>query len=220
VRQVGTGTAGWALRSARAGVLAAVALATGLTAHVSTGGATPAAGVLALLFATLAALASLTLGGPASVRRTVLLLLGAQTVIHLALTFLTGAHQHVGRGTGATVMVGMHHAQVGLPAAQPGGPAHLLLGADVLMLGAHFAAFALVGLWLAVGERALWTVLVLLARPVADSARGLLDDLVVHVMTADRATCRAPASRATQLPAPWRLAHRVVAHRGPPLPVA
>ena len=45
----------------------------------------------------------------------------------------------------------------------------LISGGHVVMLLGHLAAAALAGVWLAAGERALWMVLVLAARPVVDA---------------------------------------------------
>lgn len=119
------------------------------------------------------------------------------------------------------------------PAAVPTAPSgsaadhgsalsHLVehLGTQSLaMMFAHLAVVALLGVWLAVGERALWTVLTLTTTRLLDLV-GSLGSL----LTGRRAAVllervrRAPSLATTGrcvVPLP-QLLHHVVAHRGPP----
>jgi hypothetical protein len=107
------------------------------------------------------------LRGPASTRRVVSLLVAGELSIHVALTLLTelGAR-------GSDAMAGMHHSR-GVFDVLP----HLvsdLSGRTALMIDAHLAAMVVVGLWLAAGERALWTLLSLAIRPCADAVQRFL----------------------------------------------
>jgi len=77
------------------------------------------------------------------------------------------------------------------------------------MMGLHLSAAALVGLWLAVGEQALWTVVVL---------TGAV--MVALVVTPPLALPRRPrvvaAARRTGRPVVLRALERSVVRRGPP----
>lgn len=90
---------------------------------------------------------------------------------------------------------------------------------SLAMMFAHLAVVALLGVWLAVGERALWTVLTLTTTRLLDLV-GSLGSL----LTGRRAAVllervrRAPSLATTGrcvVPLP-QLLHHVVAHRGPP----
>jgi hypothetical protein len=99
-----------------------------------------------------------------------------------------------------------------------------LTGPHALMALAHFAAAAVIGLWLAVGERALWTVLAL----TADGVRGL----VRHALAARRSVVAARSAvlaaflqlsrsrlvtvESPHLPPRWLVLARSVVRRGPP----
>jgi hypothetical protein len=91
------------------------------------------------------------------------------------------------------------------------------------MLCAHLMAFIGVGLWLAVGERALWTIVRLMARPLA----VMVHALVAHLMRArgfrvgatEDPRGRAPCAE-VMLPAARMLAHPVLLRRGPPTVLA
>lgn len=119
------------------------------------------------------------------------------------------------------------------PAAVPTAPSgsaadhgsalsHLVehLGTQSLaMMLAHLAVVALLGVWLAVGERALWTVLTLTTTRLLDlvgSLRSLLTGRRAAVLL--ERVRRAPSLATTGrcvVPLP-QLLHHVVAHRGPP----
>lgn len=119
------------------------------------------------------------------------------------------------------------------PAAVPTAPSgsaaghgsalsHLVehLGTQSLaMMFAHLAVVALLGVWLAVGERALWTVLTLTTTRLLDLV-GSLGSLLtgrwaaVLLERVRRAPSLATTGRCV-VPLP-QLLHHVVAHRGPP----
>ncbi len=133
-----------ALLWGRAATLAAVTLLAGTTAHASADGVLPGAPVLvALLLGGTVALAPL-LGTEASRARVVLLLVAGQAVVHGLLTALGGHRDDDPAGVSG-----------------PAWLAHLtadLTGPHALMALAHAAAAAVVGLWLASGERAAWAL--------------------------------------------------------------
>ena len=133
-----------ALLWGRAAALAAVTLLAGTTAHASADGVLPAAPVLiALLLGGTVVLAPL-LRTEASRGRVVLLLVAGQACVHGVLTALGG-----------------HRDDEPVGVAGPAWLAHLaadLTGPHALMALAHAAAAAVVGLWLASGERAAWAL--------------------------------------------------------------
>ncbi len=102
--------------------------------------------------------------GPASTRRLVAMLVGGQLVVHVVLTLATGhtaGHTAHAQSTALPSLQGAPGA--GMPTITT--PAalwqHLVadLGVHLPMAAAHLAAAALVGWWLAGGERALWTLI-------------------------------------------------------------
>ena len=206
----------------------------GAVGHVSADGLLPGAPVLAGLSVVTLVLCAALLHRPASRRRVVALLVAGQTAVHLARTVTAG---HVGDqtataahpvGTGALPVIDgrrvgslmdSYDAAVGGCAATPVLPVgHLVsdlsdLSAHAPMMLAHLAAAALVGLWLAAGERALWSL-------VAMASRAALGPLAV-ASAAARAVVASPAAavpvateaRPPQVPV---LLARVVVRRGPP----
>lgn len=194
---------GHALRWARAGVLAAVALLTAVAAHVAADGLVPGPLALGSLLAVCWLTAARALGRPASTTRIVLLLVMGQTFIHGSLTALSGhrgdpplmsAHRMPpsplpaaypiptttdGRRVGSFMdqMNAVHpitDAPVQLTVPAP--VQHLIAdmsGSHAAMALAHLVATVLLGWWLAQGERMLWTVLSLTADGARDSVRML-----------------------------------------------
>lgn len=169
-------TATLPLRCLRAALLAVVVVTVGSVAHVSAGGSMPGAASLLSLCAALAVACAGVLGRQASTARLVALTVGGQLVVHGALSALAG---HVA----APAMAHGPHGGMVHPGSGPAASSSLassvvsVLGHGVadaferpLMTAAHVAAAAVVGVWLAVGERALWTF-VRLARC---TARGVL----------------------------------------------
>jgi hypothetical protein len=197
-------------RAARDLVAVRATVATGLSvllaivAHVSAGGLLPAGWALAGIVAFSFAGCALWLGHRISRRNLALLLVSAQTTIHFAMTALAG-HGDDG-GLAATTATGalhdaVHHLRVDAVSGAP-------------MMAAHLLAAALTGLALGQGERALWSVLHLLARAARFVAQVL--------PTLPRLTSSpgpAPSPATTAGPAPRRtsvwLADTHV-RRGPP----
>lgn len=113
-------------------------------------------------------------------------------------------------------------SQSGSPSAAHAGWSHLvdhLAGQSPAMLLAHLVVVAGLGVWLAVGERALWTVLVLSTTRLHDLAEHALLLVLGHWAAALHERVHGSpvvvASRRDVVPLP-HLLHHVVAHRGPP----
>jgi hypothetical protein len=168
-----------ALRWMRALALASVLVGTGVAGHVAAGAAMPAPAVLALLLVLATLVLAPVLGTPASSVRVALLVIGGQALLHVSLNLITrNPAGHTGAGMvmpdgphGSMPMSGgMFHA-----AAASGETSVWMGSAHVGMLLAHLVAGLLLGLWLAAGERAAWTLVRLAARPVAEAFHILLD---------------------------------------------
>lgn len=185
-----------AMRWSRALVLAGVAYALGLAAHLSAGGLVPGPLGLGVLFAVVLVGSAGLLGRAASTLRVTALVVAGQAFIHAALTAAAG---HAGdstmhpvaralppvdttavarRGSLYDVYARATHARTGA-ADGPGVPdwaQHLsddLTGPHALKALAHLVAAALVGLWLASGERALWALVRLSRQALAATLRHL-----------------------------------------------
>jgi hypothetical protein len=216
---------------ARALLLAFVACFLGLTGHVTADGLLPGPAWLVVLFLASVALCGPLLVRPSSLRRIVVLLVGGQTLVHLFLTVVAG-HRGDARLTTtrpvASVLPTVDGRRVGslqdqydatigstqLPPSLPVG--HLVndLSAHAPMMAVHLVAAVLVGVWLAIGERSLWTLVALasaaLVRPL------LLAWALVHVrIVAPLGDLVAVPAEPPGLRAPARLARSVV-RRGPP----
>ncbi|MET0914569.1 MAG: hypothetical protein ABWY81_00020 [Jiangellaceae bacterium] len=199
------------LRWTRAGTVATVATLLAVGAHVQAGGPTPSLPVLAFLVLGLTAASATLLAGPASALRVVLLTAGGQLVAHHVLAAASAPAVAGSDGRGMTGMAG-HHAghllEYGAPDAVAG--VGLLfphpLVADARMMAAHLAAAVVVGLWLAAGERAVWTLLTHIWRSLR---------LPVSMASSTPLPDRAPAPRlaVTTLA---RIAAGSVVRRGPP----
>lgn len=192
-------TAGLALRWLRAVLLGAVAMATGLAAHVSANGRLTGPAALAVVLLVTCVGAALVLGRPASALRIVGIVTTGQLFVHGALTSMVGhrgdaplvrghtppplpmtptlpvgapggrrvgslfAQTYAGRSDG-------QHPQLVLPDPVQ----HLLAdltGPHAAMAVAHLVAAALLGWWLARGERLLWNVVALTAAGATDLGR-------------------------------------------------
>ncbi len=225
------------LRWTRAAALAVVALLVAVWAHAGAGGRLPSAPVLLVVAISLAVLAQPLLARPASALRVVLLTVGGQALAHVVLS-LTAGHRgdpvraagHVapgpvpapvplavdgqGRRVGSLVDHARGTAGVGDGGLSVPDPVGYLLGdlsaAGAPMLLAHLAAAALVGAWLAGGERALWTLLTLVWRAWS-----------WHVPTVVPSTAlRRAATPVLVRPLRCRVASGGVVRRGPPLLLA
>lgn len=216
---------------ARALLLAFVACFLGVTGHVTADGLLPGPAWLVVLFLGSAALCVPLLARPASLRRIVVLLVGGQTLVHLFLTVAAG-HRGDPATTVATPVGGslpmvdgrrvgslqdQYDAMIGSSQLQPTLPVgHLVndLSAHAPMMAVHLVAAVLVGVWLAIGERSLWTLVALastaLVRPL------LLAWALVHVrIVAPLGDLVTVPAEPPGLRAPARIARSVV-RRGPP----
>ncbi|WP_309648272.1 hypothetical protein [Nocardioides sp.] len=205
----------------------------GVAGHVTADGRLPGVPVLTAFFAVSVLLSVPMLTRPASTARVVVIVTVGQTMLHVLLGATAG---HVGDaaraattnlGTTAPGATGSlplvdgrrlgslqdaYAPAVGVEAPTPALPVGQLLDdvqADAPMMAAHLAVAVLVGLWLACGERALWTLVALAGRQVVPA-------VVVHPPVG------LPA-RVVPLPA-HRLPVRTTDHltaprsrRGPPL---
>jgi hypothetical protein len=175
------------LRWLRAAVLGLAALVFAGVAHAAAGGRLPDPAGLALLgILTISVLAGL-LGRPASTARVVVLLVAGQAALHAVLTALVGHggadHAHAAGSAAGRVAVPGGTLADALGADQVAtrvstGPSpfrtwvhHLVddmsSAANLRMALAHLIAAALLGVWLAAGERLAWRLVVLLAGPAA-----------------------------------------------------
>lgn len=220
-----------ALRWWRALALASVAVGTGAVAHVSADGLLPGAVGLTVLVALCTALIAAFLGRQASTLRVVTLVVAGQAFVHAGLAALAGhrgdplatpaPHPVIpplgsGPRTGSYFDQWAHTQPTGATApAVPGWLVHTVtdVAAHPAMALAHVGAAVAVGLWLAVGERALWAVLALTAALAVRLVRALAAGLVLPP-----ALPVAPASRSRRRPRiPRTLQHSPgVSRRGPP----
>lgn len=204
------------LRWTRALLLAGVAISTGSLAHASTGGLLPGPLAMVAILVTGTCVCAALLGRPASRLRVVLLVTAGQAVVHLVLTACVG---HAGDpAPGVPGLAAPGAARSGtffdqtMPAvapvdlATPAWVTHLvtdLSGPHAWMAVAHLAAAALVGLWLASGERALTALLQLVTRqPLPELP---LPTPLSRIVSGFRTRIRVP-----------RLWRDAVARRGPP----
>lgn len=231
------------LRWARATLLAAVALGTGMVAHVSADGLLPGPTGLVVLTLACTALAAMFLGREASTLRLVTLVVGGQGFVHTALAAMAGhggeAHETASTATPPVPMpdpapiprTGSYFDQwaqshptsadgaLGSGPVVPSWLVHAVtdVAEHPMMALAHVLAAVAVGLWLAVGERALFAVLALTAALAVELVRRLHGALDAPTPIAPRpAPVRRTAYRIDRLP------HRDVwsrgpARRGPPL---
>jgi hypothetical protein len=226
-------TASGALLWARASLLASVAFFGGVVGHVSADGLLPSPLVLIGLLALGIPFCASQLTRQASMRRIVLLLMAGQTAVHVALS-VTAGHRGETRPVATVARSGDlvlpteggqrvgslldgYQATVGhtgeqVQPALPVGSLVAELAAHGPMMVAHLAAAALVGIWLAVGERSLWA---LVALATAVVLRPLL------VIRAWRRLAVTPSRPAPVLAAPRPrpslvLLARCVSRRGPP----
>ncbi len=232
--------AGPGLRLARGLLTATVAGGLGLVAHTAAGGLLPPVLWLFLIYLALAAVAVVSMGGPAGLWRLVALVGGGQFATHLMLTALAGhAGDHrparaplthreepiagVGsdrRGSLYDLTVGPVEPATGGEFVMPHWMTHLLddlTGPHAAMALAHLAAAVVVAWWLAQGESALWAILVLLGASVVWALARLVS---VHRVTALVARPSTTRTTAAQQRPPRLLADPLtggLGRRGPPL---
>lgn len=228
--------AGEWLRWARAAVLAFVALFTGAVAHATANGLLPSLTGLVFLYAVTVVVAAVLLGRPATMTRIVTLTVAGQALIHVALTATAGHAGDAGAAHPAAPQASLTQSpaldesgrRVGSmwdqyaatePVTSAGGGAnpigHLIsdLSAHAPMMAVHIAAAALVGVWLAVGERALWTVLALTAGAVFAAVVTAVASLRPRVVPA---VLRVAVPWRDPVPPHLRTVARSVVRRGPP----
>jgi hypothetical protein len=243
----GTSRATPVLLWSRATLLAVVVVVVSSLGHVLADGLLPGPVAMAGLLLVTTVVSARFLTRQASTPRLVVLLLGGQAAVHGVLSLLAGhgsghgSGHGIGQGAAASgarfvfdgrqvERTGSYFDQVeamqASPAVAVAGPAqagggHLvdhLAAQGAPMLLAHLAAVALLGVWLAVGERALWTVLTLAGNRVVDVvarvARIPGHSVALLLERVRRATYLGGTGRAA-VPLP-HLLHHVVAHRGPP----
>ncbi len=203
-----TGTVRGGLLWCRAALVAAVACFVGAVGHVLADGLLPGPLVMLALVAATTVLAAAGLARPASALRLTVLVGGGQALVHLdaqrrrrpprpAPRDGSGGRPRRPSGPGRRrpprrLAARCLPGRAGTGGVTAGGSGALgELVAHAPMMAAHLAAAAVVALWLAHGERCLWTVLAL-------AAGALL--LVL--------------SRPVPAPAPTRMRH----HPGPPRP--
>lgn len=216
----------------RAVCVGALVFGLGVAGHVSADGLLPGRVLLATLLALSVLLSAPMLSRPVGRIRLVALLVGGQAMIHLVLTvtaghrgdpgaIATGALPHPGLRSLPTVdghrvgslqdaYQGMSGQPASLSPALPIG--HLVgdLSAHAPMMAAHAAAAVLVGLWLAYGERCLWTVLAL------TGDRVLATRWAPVPVPLPAGGLAGPATAAARTPRLHRLA-RTTSRRGPPV---
>lgn len=220
------GRADVALRWGRATLLGSLVVLLGAAGHASADGLLPGPGVILLLVVAAVLVCTPLVARPASARRLVGAMVAGQTAVHVALSLTAGhvaaVHGAHGAADGRVGTLQEAHDAThaltsgapALPASLPASlPAGLLadLAAHAPMMVAHLLVAALVGLWLAVGERALWGFLALTGARLVLAVELLLAPVLHAPATGPAATSHAPRPR----PALWRV--RPVARRGPPL---
>jgi hypothetical protein len=169
--------AGAALRWTRAAVLAACGVVTGSLFHVAADGQLPGTLGLVALWLISMTLAGPLLGAEVGTGRVVALLVLWQAGLHVALSGIAGhgagAHGVPLEGTRAEAWG--HPTTMGL--GDLPGALHMLgevVGTHAPMALGHAVAAAVVGLWLAAGERAVWTLLALSQRRLTFAVAELL----------------------------------------------
>lgn len=164
------------LRWVRALTLALVMLGCGVAGHVAAGGSAPAASLLVPVFVLLAVAVAPLLGAPPSMGRAAALLIAGQAALHVVLEVLGGSgtvdvvdRSMSMQGHGPAEPLASHLLRHDMTPASAGSLAAVAPGGHLGMLLVHAAAALVVGLWLAAGERAAWTVVAVAALPVVDA---------------------------------------------------
>lgn len=196
--------AGWGLRLVRALLLALVTLLLAVVAHSTAGGLLPPPWTFGVMLVLATAGNALLLDREASRVEVVGLLVAGQTALHLALSALAGHRGEAPAGSasaGTAILDALHHVVADA-------------GSQLPMTLAHLLAAVGSGLWLARGERALWTCL----RTVANAARGVVVRVPGEVTPLLRRPA-APLPPALLVAGPPRLVHLrgSVVRRGPPV---
>jgi hypothetical protein len=219
----------------RAALVGLLTTGLGVVGHVSADGLLPGTPMLLVLVAGSVVLGVPMLAREASRLRLVSMTVAGQTFTHLVLAVTAGhrgevrspAPAHVsptgpslptvdGRRIGS--LQDAYRLSDGATSPESGGlqlPMHLVddLTGHAPMMAAHLVVAALVGLWLAQGERLFWT----LVRTTAGHLLALVTPYVVpHVSAAARVGLPADADHLVLRPLDARA--RSVSRRGPPAP--
>ena len=157
-------TAGWTLRYVRAAVLSSGALGLAALAHVSAGGLLPDVWAFVAMLAVCTLASGTRLGREAPRVEIVALLVAGQTILHGVMTALSG---HAGdlEPPPANLEHALSHAVEHLAEDLTWAHAPMMLG--------HLAAAVATGLWLAYGERTLWSLVRLVAAATGTILRVL-----------------------------------------------
>jgi hypothetical protein len=172
-----------ALRWVRVLTLASLLFLSGLAGHTAAGGATPATPVLIPVLLLIVVVVTQFVGAPLSSARIVVLLVAGQGLLHAVLqplggSSLTGMKPMSDAATDAAAVsatTSSHHMAHFGGVASHDWAMSFVGGAQIVMLLAHLAAALVVGMWLAVGERALRTLLAFTVRPIAYTWRSVID---------------------------------------------
>lgn len=222
----------------RALLLGSVGMATGVFSHLLGDGYLPGALSLAFVWVGCVLAASVFLLGRATALRLAVVVLGAQTAVHAALSALAGHRGDAVLDVAPAPVVSapgaarperfqdQYHALVDTLPAERGNDwlAHQIdhfTAQGPGMIAAHTGGAVVLGLFLAVGENALWRLLLLVA------ARARVRLCAWRLALAAACVRRGVALRADMLRAPPTpqlipalLDRRVLTHRGPPLVLA
>jgi len=179
------------LRWVRASLLAAVAVLSALAGHVAAGGSSPSVPIVLALLVLASVVVAPVLSEPLSTGRVAALLVGGQGLLHLVLQWLgpVASESRAGGGmpdaaamtdtmttpmmTGSAMVYG-HSVTAGSSFA-------VMSGSHFVMMAGHLAAAVVVGVWLAAGERAVWTVVALAGGSVVEVVLVLLRRVSSHL---------------------------------------
>lgn len=212
----------------RAGTVAAMTFLVGAVGHVTAGGLLPSWWALAAMFAIGTVICASVLTPPATTTRIVALVVLGQTACHGLLSMTAGHAGEARATTSAGVLTGTGSLPVGAGGrvgslqdhydamvATPSTGSALTIPDPAAVLDhlpmflAHTAVAVLIGLWLAAGERAVWTVLSLVFTAVV--ALLVMPTALPVAVRRVAVLRRRPAT----LPSLARVA-RHVTRRGPP----
>ncbi|UUZ58645.1 hypothetical protein [Nocardioides sp. B-3] len=210
----------------RAVMVSAMTFLLGAVGHVSTGGLLPSRAALGAMFAVGTAISAAFLAHPASAGRIVALVVLGQTACHALLSLTAGhagdaaAAPHAAAPSALPLSGGervgsLHDHYEAIVGAAPSAGSALTLPdpAAVLdhapMFPAHTVVAVLLGLWLAAGERALFSLLTLVFTAVVALFVGLLPVPLLLRRAA-------PLRRRPATPPSLARVARIVVRRGPP----
>ena len=219
------------LRWLRAVTLPSVLFTSGLVSHVAGGHVIPGASVLGPLFVLTVLAAAPFARAAITPAQAASLLIGGQGLLHAALhmlgdkavtvttTMCRGPMDAAGSSPSGSHLMSSYLMTPPSAEASHGFPISPVSSGHMVMQLAHLAAVVMVGVWLAAGERAFWTLLIFAARPVADAWRTIRDAAHDHVgAVVGRSALLPPEMRRRCAVFSSVLATSVVSRRGPPKP--